>query len=63
MILDALAWAVLVAVYLFGGAALFFTDRARYRDVLLGWAALNAFVLCVAAAFAACWWAIGRVLT
>jgi len=63
MILDVLAWVVLAAVYLFGGAAIFHTYRTRYGDVLLGWAILNAMCIGVAAALSACFWAIERVLT
>ena len=61
--MDVLAWAILAALWLFGGAAFFDSISTKYKDVLTGWAILNIFVLAVAGLVLASLWALNQVLT
>lgn len=61
MYLDILAGLLLMALYLFGGAAIFDGPSTKYREVLMGWSAFNGLiVLCGLLAWAASW-AFGRL--
>ena len=61
--LDIIAWLVLGALWIFGGAAFFDSDRTEYKHALAGWSILNAFVVFVAFLFYTAFWALGRVAT
>jgi len=61
--LDILAGLILLALWIFGGAAFFDSHRTEYKNVLLGWSILNAFVVVATLLFFAAFWALGRLHT
>ena len=63
MILDTLAGLLLLSLWLFGGAALFDSHRTEYKNVLMGWSVLNAFVIGATLLFCAAFWALERLYT
>ena len=63
MVLDILACLLLLALWIFGGAAFFDSQRTEYKNVLLGWSVLNAFVVGATILFIMAFWSIGRLYT
>ncbi len=61
--LDIIAWLVLGALWIFGGAAFFDSHRTEYKNVLLGWAALNGLVIVVTLFSLLAFWALVRIAT
>ena len=63
MFLDILAGLMLLALWLFGGAAFFDSHRTQYKNVLLGWSVLNGFAVGLTLLFCAAFWALERLYT
>jgi len=63
MILDSLAIFILLAAWIFGGAAFFDNRHTTYKNVLIGWTVLNGFVVLACFMFYAAIWAIQRLFT
>ena len=63
MILDVLAGLLILAFWLFVGAAFFDSHQTEYKYVLLGWSVLNGFVVGAVLLFYAVFWALARLYT
>jgi hypothetical protein len=63
MILDTLAGLLLLALWLFGGAAFFDSHQTEYKFVLLGWTVLNGAIVLACFLFWAVFWALERLHT
>ncbi len=63
MILDTLAIVILLAIWIFGGAAFFYNQHTTYRNVLIGWTVINGFIVLACFMFYAAFWAIDRIFT
>ena len=63
MALDILAGLLLLALWIFGGAAVFDSERTEYKNVVLGWSILNGFIVGVTILFFAAFWALERLYT
>jgi len=61
--LDILAGLMLLALWIFGGAVVFDSHRTEYKNVLLGWSVLNAFVAGAILLFIVAFWALERLYT
>lgn len=59
--LDVIAWLMLLALWIFGGAAFFDSHRTEYKNVLLGWVVLNCFAVGATLLFIAAFWALDRL--
>ena len=60
--MDSIAVLILVALWIFGGAAAFDSHRTNYGNVLLGWSVINIFVVGATLMFSTVFWALERVL-
>ena len=63
MILDILAGLLLLALWIFGGAAIFDSERTEYKNVVLGWSVLNGLAVGATFLFFAAFWALERLYT
>lgn len=61
MILDVLAWSILLSLWIFGAPCALEGGWAEYKRSLYVWIIINAFSVVILAAFIACWWALARV--
>jgi len=60
---DVLAGLLLLALWLFGGAAFFDSHRTEYKKVLLGWSVLNGIAAFACFLVLAAFWALERLYT
>lgn len=60
--IELMAAALLITVWIFGGATLFVNPAAKYPAVLIGWSVLSTFVAVTMGLFCAAFWTIEKLL-
>ncbi len=60
--LDVIAWIIIGALWIFGGAAFFDSNRTEYKHVLVGWTLLSALIIVITFLVIAVFWAMERIL-